>query len=304
MFTEREQAAFANHLVAQRRLAPLTLQAYLRDVTQLSQWLQQHGLTSWEQLESTQLRAFLADGTQRGLSPRTLRRMLAAVRAWLRFLETEGHLASNVAELIRGPRVHRHLPKTLDPDEAAALLDSRPTENSPPLLIRDRAMAELFYASGLRLAELAGLDLSHMDTTERICHVVHGKGAKERLVPYGSKAAEALARYWPLRAIWARPGETAVFVSIRGCRLGRRAIEQRLAALGERQGLLHRLHPHKLRHACASHLVQSGADLRSVQELLGHSQLATTEIYTHLDFQHLAATYDQAHPRSRRRSRS
>lgn len=305
MFTEQEQAAFAHHLVAQRRLAPLTQQAYLRDVMQLSQWLQQHGLTSWEQLDSTQLRAFLADGTKRGLSPRTLRRMLAAVRAWLRFLGMQGQLSSNVAQLIRGPRVHRHLPKTLDPDEAAALLDGGPTTaNSPPLLVRDWAMAELFYASGLRLAELAGLDLSHMDTKERLCHVVHGKGGKERLVPYGRKAAEALACYWPLRTLWAKPGETAVFVSMRGHRLGRRAIEQRIAALGERQGLLHRLHPHKLRHACASHLVQSGADLRSVQELLGHSQLATTEIYTHLDFQHLAATYDQAHPRSRRRSRS
>jgi integrase/recombinase XerC len=301
MFQKEEQAAFATYLGTQRRLAPLTLQAYLRDVEQFGHWLQQQGLTSWEGLEATHLRAFLADGAQRGLAPYTLRRRLAAVRIWLHYLVSVGLVPSNVALLIRGPKAGRSLPKILDPDEASALLDARSMVSDIPLLTRDWAMAELFYASGLRLAELASLDMIHMDSTERLCHVVHGKGGKERLVPYGTKAAEALDLYWPCRALWANPGEQAVFISIRGRRLGRRAIEQRLAALGERRGLLQRLHPHKLRHACASHLLQSGADLRSIQELLGHSQLATTEIYTHLDFQHLAAVYDQAHPRAKRR---
>ncbi|MGJ7458185.1 tyrosine recombinase XerC [Halomonas sp. RA08-2] len=279
-----------------RTASPATLDAYRRDLTALLAFLAERDIDDWRRLDAALLRRFLGGERARGLAPRSLARRRSAISRLADHLVTRGRLTHNPVVLTRAPRQPRHLPRPVDVDRLKQFLET-PHEGSP-LSVRDQAMLELFYSSGLRLAELAGLDLIDLQP-ERVR--VLGKGGKPRQVPVGRHARRALDTWLALREALAAPGEPALFVGNRGARLGHRAIQQRLALIARRRGLDEHLHPHRLRHSFASHLLESSQDLRAVQELLGHANLATTQVYTRLDWQHLAASYDAAHPRARRR---
>lgn len=292
--------SFERHLREERRLSAHTVSAYRRDLRRLAASLPAAGVASWRELTPSLLRAHVARRHREGAGGRTLARELSAVRSLFRHLQSEGVVSQNPAIGIGAPRSPRRLPRTLDADALAAMLDG---EASGALELRDRAMLELFYSSGLRLSELVSLDLTRLDLSEGVVQV-EGKGRKTRLVPVGRKAREALTRWLGVRRDLAGPGENAVFVGRRGRRLSRRAVQLRVAQCARDAALGVHLHPHMLRHSFASHLLESSGDLRAVQELLGHTDIATTQIYTHLDFQHLARVYDQAHPRARRKPRA
>jgi integrase/recombinase XerC len=240
----------------------------------------------------------------RGTGGRSLARALSALRSFLKFLIREGRLQKNVAQGVQAPKAPRKLPEPLDVDEMTRLLSPTASSTKPtddPLMIRDTAMLELMYSAGLRLAEMVSLNVGEIDLADGSVSVT-GKGGKTRVVPVGRYAREALVNWQRLRAGLANDGEPALFVSQRGGRLTPRAVQQRFRQRGIQQGIESRVHPHKLRHAFASHLLESSGDLRAVQELLGHADIATTQIYTHLDFQRLAEVYDKAHPRARKKS--
>jgi integrase/recombinase XerC len=243
------------------------------------------------------VRTFVAERHQQDLSGRSLRRALSAIRTFYRYLLRAEAVSHNPAQSIKTPKTPKRLPKTLNVDQVAHLVAIRGTG---PLVCRDRALLELLYSSGLRLSEVAMLDLSQLDLREGIVRVT-GKGAKQRDVPVGRHAREALHGWLIERAAIARADELAVFVGEGGRRLTTRQIQRRVAAWARKQGTGQPVHPHMLRHSFASHMLESSRDLRAVQELLGHANLSTTQIYTHVDFQHLAGVYDQAHPRARRR---
>ncbi|MGC4029095.1 MAG: tyrosine recombinase XerC [Steroidobacteraceae bacterium] len=289
---------FASHLATERRLSPHTATAYQRDLAQLAQWCEAQGLAAWSAVDHAHVRSFAARSHARGLGPRSIQRLLSSVRTFYEFLLREGLAAHNPAVGVQAPKTSRRLPHTVDVDQMHRLLES-PAED--PLEERDLAMMELLYSSGLRLSELLGLDLGAVDFGDATVRVL-GKGSKTRVVPVGSKALKAL-RSWisATRPGLARPDEPALFVGRNGHRLGARAVQLRLAALARRQGLPVKLHPHLFRHSFATHLLESSQDLRGVQELLGHADISTTQVYTHLDFQHLARVYDGAHPRARRK---
>ncbi len=290
---------FLARLAGERRCSPHTVAAYRRDLGRLLALCAREGVASWAALRAHHIRALVAAERRRGRSPRSIQRTLSAVRTFLDDLVERGEASQNPARSVRAPKAPRTLPATLDVDQAAALLDAIP--DRAPLEARDRAMLELLYGAGLRLAELVGLDLGDADLAAREVRVRRGKGGRERIVPLGGKAGAALARWLELRPELAAPGERALFVSRRGTRISPRQVEARVAHWARRTGLGVPLHPHVLRHAFATHLLESSGDLRAVQELLGHADIATTQIYTHLDFQHLAEVYDRAHPRARRR---
>lgn len=312
MSPEANQArdAFLQRLVQERALSPHTRAAYQHDLAMLATWCDARGIADWSALDHGHVRLFGGQAHAKGLAPRSVQRLLSALRSFYGFLQREGLAGHNPAKDVRAPKVARRLPQTVDADLMQRLLDAAATEAaSPPegadaaLACRDLAIMELLYSSGLRLAELAGLDLPALDLKDHTVNV-RGKGNKSRIVPVGSKALQALSQWLPQRALLAPPGEMAVFLGRNGRRLGVRAIQKRLAEFARRQGLPVHLHPHLFRHSFASHLLESSHDLRGVQELLGHANLSTTQIYTHLDFQHLAHIYDQAHPRARRARRS
>ena len=286
--------AFATHLAPR---PAHTRNAYLRDVAQL---LAMAGDTPPARLDRAQLMRFVATLHGRGLSGRSLARMLSAWRAFYRFLlDRDRSVVEDPCAGIKPPKSARWLPSALSPEEAARLVT---IDGDDPPSLRDRALFELAYSSGLRLSELAQLDVGDCDLAGGDVRVL-GKGAKERIVPVGAKAREAIARWLGARAARAAAGESAMFVGPRGRRLSRRAIQQRLAQWAIRQGLARHVHPHMLRHSFASHVLQSSGDLRAVQEMLGHASIASTQVYTHLDFQALAKVYDAAHPRAKRRKR-
>jgi integrase/recombinase XerC len=289
--------AFARHLSTERRLSPLTTAAYLQDLTALVAWCDGRKLEAWTQLDSQHVRIFAAQSHAAGLAPRSVQRRLSAVRTFCGYLQREGLARANPAVDVRAPKAGRRLPQTLDADQMAQLL-AAPADDA--LAQRDLAIMELLYSSGLRLAELVGLDLTAIDLADRTVRVL-GKGSKTRIVPVGSKAVTALRAWLKERAGLAPQDQTALFVGRNGRRLGARAIQLRIAAAAKAAGLPVGVHPHLFRHSFATHLLESSKDLRGVQELLGHADISTTQIYTHLDFQHLARTYDQAHPRARRK---
>ena len=287
---------FLDHLRDERRLSPRTCEAYRRDLGRFCGYCQEFDYSQWSQLTQESIRGLIGREHRRGLSGRSIQRLLAAVRSFYRYLEREGLARSNPASRVKAPKSPRKLPDTLDPDEISRLLDL-PEEST--LAIRDRAMLELFYSSGLRLAELAQLNWTELDLQDRMVRVT-GKGDKMRIVPVGRYAIKALLKwrqYWPTLS---KGDHQFVFVSQRGGRLSERGIQARVAYWSKRQGLWKRVYPHLLRHSFASHLLESSGQLRAVQEMLGHADISTTQIYTHLDFQHLAAVYDKAHPRARR----
>jgi integrase/recombinase XerC len=286
---------FGGHLARERRMSPHTVSNYLREVQALAGWCDAQGIDGWQGLDSQHLRMFAARSHAGGLAPRSVQRRLSAVRSFFRWLQREKAVTGNPAVDVRAPKSRRALPVAVDADQMARLLDIRDTT---PLALRDRALMELLYSSGLRLAELVGLDLPDLDLADRTVRVT-GKGRKARIVPVGSKAIAALEAW--LRARTAAAGEMAVFTARGGRRIGPRAVQARVAWWARRQGLPVHLHPHLFRHSFASHILESSQDLRGVQELLGHADIATTQVYTHLDFQHLARIYDQAHPRARRK---
>jgi integrase/recombinase XerC len=290
-------AAFLDYLHYERRLSARTLAAYRRDLGDFIAWLADHDIDDPARVDGQHVRSYAAYRHRRGLAPKSLQRHLSAIRAWFRYLLREDRIAANPADGVRAPKVERRLPHTLDVDQLGRLLE---LDGDGPLDHRDRAIMELFYSSGLRLAELVGLDVSDVQTADGLLEIT-GKGGKVRRVPVGRVAREAVDAWLAVRSELAGAGESALFVSRRGTRLSARSVEARLRQRAIEQGMPRHVHPHMLRHSFASHLLESSGDLRAVQDLLGHADISTTQIYTHLDFQHLAEVYDQAHPRARRK---
>ncbi|MFL6551200.1 MAG: tyrosine recombinase XerC [Povalibacter sp.] len=288
---------FLMHLSSERRLSAHTDANYRRDLQLFSAFCEKSSIADWSGVDSQHVRSFAASEFRRGQSPRTIQRRLSAIRSFCNFLIREARLKSNPALEVQAPKAPKRLPETLDADQMARLLAFRTDDE---LSVRDKAMMELFYSSGLRLSELVDLDLTDVDLRDRTVRVT-GKGNKTRLVPIGRFAIEALTSWLKERGALTTPAESALFVSKRGGRLLQRAVQLRIGAWAKRQGLGVHLHPHMFRHSFATHLLESSQDLRAVQELLGHANISTTQIYTHLDFQHLAKIYDQAHPRARRK---
>lgn len=288
---------FRLHLTTERRVSAHTVSAYLRELAALMQWCEKQHIGDWTAIDSQHVRVFAARSHAAGLGPRSVQRRLSALRTFFNFLVRERLRANNPAVDIQAPKAARRLPGTLDADLMARLLAM---EAKTPLDVRDLAIMELLYSSGLRLAELTGLNLNDLDLADRTVRVL-GKGAKARIAPVGSVAIKALRRWLAERSALARPDQTAVFVGRNGRRIGARNLQLRIAQHARRQGLTLGVHPHLFRHSFATHLLESSRDLRGVQELLGHASISTTQIYTHLDFQHLARTYESSHPRARRR---
>jgi len=288
---------FLEHLRVERRLSRHTDANYERDLQRLIAWCAQTGVDEWRRVDAHHIRSFAAAEHRRGASARTIARRLSALRSFFHYLIREGELKANPAAEIQAPKAKKRLPDTIDVDQMARLLGFRTDET---LGVRDKAIMELFYSSGLRLSELVGLDVRDIDLADRTVRVL-GKGSKTRVVPVGGYAVDAIAAWLKERATLATVGETALFVSRRGGRLSPRMVQERIGDWAKRRGLPVHVHPHMFRHSFATHLLESSHDLRGVQELLGHANIATTQIYTHLDFQHLARIYDAAHPRARRK---
>ncbi len=289
--------AYLSELSEQRRQSPHTVSNYRRDLVRL---LGLAGDIPLGQLQVHHIRRYIAQLHGQGLSGRTLARLLSAWRGFFKWLGRGDVVRANPCEGVRSPRSPKHLPNALSVDEAARLLESD-DESDPVLAARDTAMFELFYSSGLRLAELAALDCSALDSALNEGEIrVLGKRSKARIVPVGGKAREALVAWSAVRDSLAGEAEPALFVGQRGGRISHRMIQLRLARRAVQLGLPRHVHPHMLRHSFASHVLQSSGDLRAVQEMLGHASIASTQVYTHLDFQHLAKVYDSAHPRAKR----
>lgn len=290
-------AAYLAELAEQRRQSPHTVSNYRRDLVRL---LALTGEMPLDQVQVHHIRRYVAQLHGQGLSGRTLARLLSAWRGFYKWLGRGDVVRANPCEGVRSPKSPKHLPNALTVDEAARLLEPD-DERDPVLAARDTAMFELFYSSGLRLAELAALDCMALDSALNEGEIrVLGKRSKARIVPVGGKAREALAAWSAVRCALAGDGELALFVGQRGGRISHRMIQLRLARRAVRLGLPRHVHPHMLRHSFASHVLQSSGDLRAVQEMLGHASIASTQVYTHLDFQHLAKVYDSAHPRAKR----
>jgi len=280
-------------------MSPNTERNYYRDIEALCDFLEREDLGDWGDIDAYHIRAFASWCHRRGLAPRSIQRRLSALRGFFRYLLREGMVDSNPAADVPSPKMAKRLPKTLDVDQIARLLE---IDGDSPLAVRDRAIMELFYSSGLRLAELTHLKLTDLDLAEGTVQVL-GKGNKTRILPVGRKAREAIAAWLRIRGGMAGHEDEALFLSRRGRALSPRAIQSRLRDWSRKIGLSTGVNPHLLRHSFATHLLESSGDLRSVQELLGHADISTTQIYTHLDFQHLARIYDKSHPRARKKGR-
>jgi integrase/recombinase XerC len=274
-----------------------TIAAYRHDLHALAEFGARRRLTAWSRFDHSELRAFAAAQHGAGLSPRSIQRHLSAARTFYEFLMREGRCARNPALDARAPKAKKRLPATLDADQMGRLLAFRVDDS---LSARDKAIMELFYSSGLRLTELVSLTLSAIDLKDRTVRVV-GKGNKTRIVPIGRQAIFALRKWLGVRGGLVKADRDALFVGQTGRPLSVRAVQLRVGAWGRRQGIGVHVHPHMFRHSFATHLLESSGDLRGVQELLGHADIGTTQVYTHLDFQHLATVYEAAHPRARRR---
>jgi len=295
--TAAEIDAFLGYLQNERRLSAHTITGYCRDLAKLEAFVAGLKASDLRHLKPVEARLFPAQLHLHGLSSRSIQRALSAARSLYRYLLRKKLVRGNPFDGVRAPRGERKLPATLSADQATKLVSIRPKND---LDYRDRAILELFYSSGLRLSELSGLNMNDVELTERTVRVI-GKGEKERLLPVGRPARDAIIEWLQRRAKIAINHQDAVFLSRSGRRLGVRAIQHRVQLWAKRQGLGRNVHPHMLRHSFASHLLESSGNLRAVQELLGHADISSTQIYTHLDFQHLAKVYDQAHPRARKR---
>ena len=287
---------FLDYLCNERRYSPLTTENYSRDICRLFKLA---GVTPLNELKNHQIRRFVAQLHGSGLGGKSLARMLSAWRGFYFYLIRDHQLKDNPCIGLRAPKSARNLPHALSPDEAVRMVEL-PTAGDI-LAVRDKAMFELFYSSGLRLAELVSLDPVALDFADAAIRVI-GKGAKTRIVPLGRYAISALQAWLALRGQLAKQGETALFVNRNGSRIGSRAVQLRMSGWGIKQGITSGVHPHLLRHSFASHVLQSSGDLRAVQEMLGHTSISTTQVYTHLDFQYLSKIYDAAHPRAKKKT--
>ena len=294
MTPEQQIDRWLARLTDERHASPHTVAGYRRDLAKLLRFMQGQQLASFDALDANRMRTFVAGEHRGGLAPKSLQRLLSSCRSLFRQLNREGQLAGDPLLGVRGPKVRRKLPQVLDVDEAGALVE---TDSGGKLAVRDRAMLELFYSSGLRLSELVGLHWLDLNLDDGEVRVL-GKGGKTRIVPVGRHAVAAL------RALGAEEGmatDSPIFRGRGGAPINPRTVQLRMKTLALQQGIPKHIHPHLLRHTFASHMLESSGDLRAVQELLGHADIATTQIYTHLDFQHLAKVYDAAHPRARRK---
>jgi integrase/recombinase XerC len=289
---------YLQHLAAERRLSPHTVAAYQRDLANLIRLVANKPLA---ELSVTDIRGAIVKLRGQNLSAPSVARQLSSWRGFYTFACRRLGYASNPCSGLRPPKAAKALPQVLSPDACTQLLDTQPAASDDALQARDRAMFELFYSSGLRLSELTGLDLNDVNLQSGEAQVT-GKGRKTRIVPVGQQALAALAAWLPLRSTLTRDSNAALFISQRGARLSPRSVQLRLNRWALQAGLSQHVHPHMLRHAFATHVLQSSSDLRAVQEMLGHASISTTQVYTHLDWQHLAKAYDQAHPRARKKS--
>lgn len=288
---------FIRHLEFERRLSPETCKNYRRDLETLLVFREYSGVDSWGGMDSEHFRAFSASCYRKGLSARSIQRRLSACRTFFRYLIREQQVDKNPITDVSAPKGKKRLPGNLDVDRMARLLD---IPGKGPLVERDRAILELLYSSGLRLSELTDLNCGDVDMRDATVRVT-GKGNKDRIVPVGRKALQALELWDKSRVLLANAEEPALFVSNRGTRISPRSVQARVTHWARVQGIDAKVYPHLFRHSFATHLLESSHDLRAVQELLGHANISTTQVYTHLDFQHLAQIYDQTHPRARRK---
>ncbi|MFA9453762.1 MAG: tyrosine recombinase XerC [Candidatus Aminicenantaceae bacterium] len=293
---QKKIEAFINHLQYERNASPHTLDAYRRNLLQFYAHMQETGV-SFSRIDNMAIRSFLAALYRKQEKKSTIARKLAALRSFFQFCVQKKWLKDNPAKVVATPRQEKHVPSFLSEEEMAALLDVPDTRR--PLDLRDKALLELLYATGLRVSELVGLDWEDINFEERLLRV-RGKGKKERLVPYGRSAEDSLHAYFCVRPSLSqdRVDETAVFLNYRGQRLSARSVQRIVRFYIQQTALKRKISPHSLRHSFASHLLSRGADLRSIQELLGHASLATTQKYTHLDLKHLLDVYRKSHPRS------
>ena len=303
MINRERLEQFLSYLASQRLCSPHTLKAYRQDISRLADYLDQLAVTSWADFQRPHLEGWIADNRDAGLAIRSIQRQLSAVRRFYDWLGRYDEAGAHPTHGYQLKRIRQDLPQVLDVDLMQQLLDApAPSEEKAALQwCRDKAILELFYSSGLRLAELAQLKLTDLDLSGGLITVL-GKGRKTRVLPVGKMARSAITQWLSIRPQFVRgQAEPWLFLNLRGTRLSERSIQQRLVHQAERVGLDRRLYPHLLRHSFASHMLESSHDLRAVQELLGHSDIRATQIYTHLDFQHLATVYDQAHPRAKKR---
>ncbi len=289
---------FIHHLEFERRLSPETCKNYRRDLLALLNFRTKSNINSWQDMDSEHFRTFSASCYRKGLSASSIQRCLSACRTFYRYLIREKYVDGNPITNISAPKGKKRLPGNIDADQMSQLLDI-PGKGS--LVNRDRAILELLYSSGLRLSELIKLNFDDIDLQNAIVKVT-GKGGKERIVPVGSKAIDALKKWYRCRDKLANLDEKALFVSNRGNRISPRSVQARISYWAKHQGIEIKIYPHLFRHSFATHILESSQDLRGVQELLGHANISTTQIYTHLDFQHLAQIYDKTHPRARKKT--
>jgi len=288
---------FLEYLDHERGLSPRTRSAYQRDLALFEEELTRLEIPHPRKVNEHHVRGLIARLHRQGLGSQSLQRLLSAIRSYFRWLMKEGLAEQNPAKSVKAPRAKKKLPNTLDTDAVTQLLD---IEDDTPLAIRDKAIMELFYSSGLRLSELSSLRWDQFDSASGLVTVT-GKGNKTRIVPVGSAAATALEKWRKVRGNFAGFDEPHIFVSNRGNPISNRTIQERIRYWARRQGLPQQVYPHLLRHSFASHMLESSGDLRAVQELLGHADISTTQVYTHLNFQHLASVYDKAHPRAKKK---
>ncbi|MBY6199572.1 tyrosine recombinase XerC [Vibrio hangzhouensis] len=285
---------FYEYLRSEKGLSLHTQRNYRQQLETMGLHLSEMGVRAWTDVDAGWVRQLASKGMREGMKASSIATRLSSLRSFFDFLILRGELSANPAKGVSAPRKQRPLPKNLDVDEVSQLLE---VDEDDPLAVRDRAMMELMYGAGLRLAELVSINVKHLNLSSGEIRVI-GKGNKERKVPFSGYAAEWAKKWLKIRGQMAKPDEPALFVSKLGTRISHRSVQKRMAEWGQKQSLASHVSPHKLRHSFATHMLESSNNLRAVQELLGHENISTTQIYTHLDFQHLAQAYDQAHPRA------
>ncbi|MGX5200349.1 tyrosine recombinase XerC [Aliikangiella sp. IMCC44632] len=294
-----DMSEYLTYISVQKNYSALTTKTYFRQLRLLIEYLSNAKIISYQKVTTADIRRFSAQLHRQGLSPKSIALVLSSCRSLFNFLIEKKQVSFNPAKPVRAPKSAKKLPRTVAVDQLTLFMNA--IDIGEDIGIRDKAIAELFYSSALRLAELVRLDLAHIDLRDSSVRVL-GKGRKLRVVPLGRKAKAAIQEWLKIRSVWLSDfSQEALFISQRKNRLSPRSIQVRMEYWGKRAGMNGRIHPHKFRHSCATHVLESSADLRAVQELLGHANLSTTQVYTHLDFQQLASVYDSAHPRAKKK---